>query len=234
MLVTKATDHGGSTTKASSPPKKNVQDDSALVKKMGSNRYHVRTMSNSGTLSTHPTTTIESSQSFLEGDRGPREEAYDDPDEDVEPEPNRKIILHKKRASRHAKEYDDDGNTIIKPMKSIELSSDEKSHASSISECSTSSVGSDDDSPIRVSRSRRRQRQTIRDVDGGGAAKGEECGGGVRSNSRVVKDRALLAIAGAKGGAKHVAALSMSVIDEWGKKGGVRGVGRKWQSALFV
>ena len=44
----------------------------------------------------------------------------------------------------------------------------------------------------------------------------------------------LLALAGAKGGAMHVTALSKSVIDVWGKKGGVRGVGRKWQSALFV
>ena len=47
----------------------------------------------------------------------------------------------------------------------------------------------------------------------------------------MIKDKALSALTGAKDGALHVAALSRSAMDGWGKKGVS---GRKWQSALFV
>jgi hypothetical protein len=67
--------------------------------------------------------------------RGDDPEEHDDVDQ-------RSKVIYKKRASRLRKEYDEDGNTVVKPVRCIELSSDEKSHASSISE---GSVNDDDD-----------------------------------------------------------------------------------------
>jgi hypothetical protein len=120
-------------------------------------------------------------------------------------------VIHKKRASRRRKEYDDDGNTIVKPMRCIELSSDEKSHASSISEGSITIEADDDVDRRRLNR------------DGGGGAEA------VRSNSRV-KERALSALHGAKGGAMQIASIGKTAIGGMGKNGS----GRKWQSALFM
>ncbi|KAL3826890.1 hypothetical protein ACHAXA_000858 [Cyclostephanos tholiformis] len=118
-------------------------------------------------------------------------------------------FIHKKRASRRQKEYDDDGKTVVKPMRIIDLSSDERSHASSISEGSITIKTYD-----FVDR---------RDRDGGGGAEA------VRSNSRV-KERALSALHSAKGGAMQIASISKTAIGGIGKTGS----GRKWQSALFV
>lgn len=120
-------------------------------------------------------------------------------------------IIRKKRASRRRKEYDDDGNTVVKPMRCIELSSDEKSHASSISEGSIT-IDADDD----VDRRHRHR-------DGGGGAEA------VRSTSRV-KERALSALYGAKGGAMQIASIGKTAIGGVGKTAS----GKKWQSALFM
>ena len=111
-------------------------------------------------------------QSFHEGGWGAREEEEDSTDKGIKPKPKCKVVLHKKRASRRVKEYDDDGNTFIKPTRCIKLSLDEKSHESSISECLTLLEGFDDDSSTCVSHSRRCHQLSICDVYGGGAASG--------------------------------------------------------------
>lgn len=196
---------------------------------------HVRNLSNGGTVSTHPLTTGASSSRKGIYNTSIDDIDDDNDDDDIQPESVRKVIQHKKRASKRnsTKEYDDDGNTIIKPMKCIELSSDEKSHASSISACSTSVSSENNDT--RVSR-RSRSKKSNRDVsvvDGSSNGDtGEDGHGGRRTHSsKMMKDKALSALTGAKDGALHVAALSRSAIDGWGKKGVS---GRKWQSALFV
>ena len=215
---------------------------------------HVRNLSNGGTVSTHPLTTNSVHEKNRGGGsssrKGTHNTSMDDidddnvKDDDIEPESIRKVIIqHKKRASKRstkAKEYDDDGNTIIKPMKCIELSSDEKSHASSISACSTSVSSENNDTSTKVSRSRSKSRSKTKSrnvsvvVDGSSSNgdTGEDGHGGRRTHSsKMIKDKALSALAGAKDGALHVAAYSKSAMDGWGKKGVS---GRKWQSALFV
>jgi hypothetical protein len=214
---------------------------------------HVRNLSNGGTVSTHPLTTNsvheknQRGSSSRKGTHNTSMYEIDDndnekDDDDIEPKSVRKVIIqHKKRASKRsttptAKEYDDDGNTIIKPMKCIELSSE--SHASSISACSTSVSSENNDTSTKVSRSRssKSRSKKSRDVlvvDGSSNGDtGEDGHGGRRTHSsKMMKEKALSALAGAKDGAMHVAAFSKSAMDGWGKKGVS---GRKWQSALFV
>lgn len=206
---------------------------------------HERNLSNCDTFSTHPLTTNSIHENY-QGASSSRKGIYntsidviddDNDDDDIEPKSVRNVVQHKKRASKRTttKEYDDDGNTIIKPMKCIELSSDEKSHASSISACTTSVSSENNDTRVSRSRSKSRSKKSNRDlsvVNGSNGDTGEDGHGGRRTHSsKMMKDKALSAFTGAKDGALHVAALSRSAMDGWGKKGVS---GRKWQSALFV
>jgi hypothetical protein len=183
-----------------------------------SNNYESRTVS------TH----LESSESSAEQvaslaspvvpahHRDGRRGGGDDPEEHDDVDQRSKVI-YKKRASRLRKEYDEDGNTVVKPVRCIELSSDEKSHASSISE---GSVNDDDDWGCDDHRRHNRDR----DVGGdGGADNG-------RSSSRVM-ERTLSALQGAKGGGMQIASMSKNALRGLGGK---KGSGRKWQSALFM
>ena len=223
------------------PRRKNSNASSSTSKDHHRIGSHVRNLSNGGTVSTHPLTTGASSsrKGIYNTSIDDIDDDNDDDDDDIQPESVRKVIQHKKRAAKRnsTKEYDDDGSTIIKPMKCIELSSDEKSHASSISACSTSVSSENNDTRVsRRSRSKSRSKKSNREVsvvDGSSNGDtGEDGHGGRRTHSsKMIKDKALSALTGAKDGALHVAALSRSAMDGWGKKGVS---GRKWQSALFV
>lgn len=229
------------------PRRKNSNASSSTTKDPHRIGSHVRHLSNGGTVSTHPLTTNSIHEQYYKGASSSRKGIYNtsiddiddhNDDDDIEPESVRNVIQHKKRAGKRTttKEYDDDGNAIMKPMKSIELSSDEKSHASSISACSTSVTSENNNTRVSRSRSKIRSKKSNRDVsvvDGSSNGDtGEDGHGGRRTHSsKMMKGKALSALTGAKDVTLHVAALGRSAMDGWGKKSVS---GRKWQSALFA
>lgn len=154
------------------------------------------------TNSTHP-------ESTSSDDRSPRHTAGHE--EEGEPEP---MIIYKKRASKRNNnnnnaEAHGDNDTIMRSMTMIACSSDEKSHASSIS--SGSAIDEYDD-------------ETQHD-DFNRDAWDEDDENGDAAN---VKDRAMLALNGVKGGARKLGTRGKRTL------GGLRGTSKKWQSALFM
>mmetsp|Transcript_33621 Transcript_33621/g.72707 ORF Transcript_33621/g.72707 Transcript_33621/m.72707 type:complete len:119 (-) Transcript_33621:105-461(-) len=118
------------------------------------------------------------------------------------------MMIYKKRAHRtNGKEevHRDGASAYTKPMTLIALSSDEKSHASSISSSST-------------------MEESFADSDN------EENDDDGENGKKNAKEMALSALQGAKGGAKNIATKGKSAL----KMGGLKGTSRKWQSALFM
>ena len=124
-------------------------------------------------------------------------------DEEQEAEP---VVIYKKRAHRTREVDDTVSEYHSKPMGVVAVSSDERSHASSISSSSTieeSFADSDEDDED--------------DFKSRKSGRGDD-----------VKDKALLMFDGVKGGAKSFATRGKSAF------GGLKGTSRKWQSALFM
>ena len=120
------------------------------------------------------------------------------------------MIIRKKRAHRNNEELHCDNATTsstvyTKPMLHIALSSDEKSHCSSVSSSST----------IDESYWTEDEEEDEDDEDGGG-------------NKSAAKERALNAFNGVKGGARKLGTKGKSALGGW------KGTGKKFSSALFM
>ena len=122
----------------------------------------------------------------------------------------RPVIIHKKRATRRSRKeerretvdsFDDD----VKPVTAISYSEDERSHASSISAGSTSTV-----------------------EESFGSDCEDEKGTDEEKIPADVREKAISVLKDVKGGAKNIAEKGKSAL------GGLKGTSKKWQSAMFM
>ncbi|KAL7522048.1 hypothetical protein ACHAWX_006741 [Stephanocyclus meneghinianus] len=120
------------------------------------------------------------------------------------------VVLYKKRASRKDQPTSSAGPNAI-PMAHIAMSSDEKSHASSISSSSTIEESFDDS-------------------DHEGAAEGNDKSkkSGTQNHAVTGREKAVSVLKDVRGGAVGLASRGKSAL------GGLKDTSKKWQSALFM
>jgi len=118
-------------------------------------------------------------------------------------------MIQKKRATRHSRKEEGreavDSSDDVKPMTAISYSEDERSHASSISAGSRSTLEESFHSD------REDKNQTDED-----------------KTPADLREKAISVLKDVKGGAKNFA------IKGKGALGGLKGTSKKWQSALFM